>query len=454
MICQYLSDHGYAAPSPEWRTWVETFKSWYQGYVKDFHRYWIYNGIDRQERDRAQLGMAKLVCEDMATLLLNDKVRISCDGFDRLEEILNANDFYAMATRLVELSMAMGTGALVEYLDADNQPVIDYITADMIYPLKWHGQRITECAFGSRVVVEKSLGYYIQIHTLENDMYHIHNVWLNEKGVEVDPPEGIETDVATGSPLPLFQFIRPAAVNTVDLASPMGAAIFATAIEQLKGCDIVYDSYVNEFNLGRKRVYVPMSLATIQLQKGGTVEPRFDPKDTVFHVLEQSPDGKQVLTESNMTLRVAEHDQGMQRMIDLVSKKCGLGTGRYRFEGGVVKTAKEVVAENSDLYQSIKRNEKIIESALFDMIRALAFLCGHTGEVAPVIAFDDSIFDDTSATVERNITLVNAGLRSKLDAIMEIDQCDQETAAKKLAAIQKEQSVSQKAVENFFLGGE
>lgn len=454
MIRKYLTAHGYAIPSPEWQGHVALFKAWYQGYVRDFHRYWVYNGIERRACDRCQLGMAKLVCEDMATLLMNDKVRISCDGFPRLEEILAASDFYAMSNRLIELTMALGTGALVEYLGPEGQPVIDYITADMIYPIAWHGQRITECAFGSRTVVDGKLGYYIQIHTKEGGSYRIRNVWLDGRGREVEPPQGVEATVDTGSPLPLFQFIRPAQVNAIDLQSPMGAPIFATAIEQLKACDIVYDSYVNEFSLGRKRVYVPMSLATMELQKSGVMAPRFDPKETVFHVLEQSADGKQLLTESNMTLRIEEHDKGLQRMIDMVSKKCGLGAGRYRFESGVVKTAREVVAENSDLYQSIKRNEKIIESALFDMIRALAYLSGVTKAVNPVIAFDDSIFDDTSAIVERNVALVGAGLRSRVDAIMEIDQCDQDTAEKRLAAIQQEQRVGQAAVESILLGGE
>ena len=43
-------------------------------------------------------------------------------------------------------------------------------------------------------------------------------------------------------------------------------------------------------------------------------------------------------------------------MIDLLSKKCGLGTGRYRFDGSAARTATEVISEQSDLYQSLKLN--------------------------------------------------------------------------------------------------
>ena len=142
------------------------------------------------------------------------------------------------------------------------------------------------------------------------------------------------------------------------------------------------------------------------------------------------------------TLRVEEHTKALQQMLDLLSFKCDLGVGRFRFEGGTVKTAKEVIAQNSDLYQSIKRNEQVIESAVFDLIRALAFLSGHQSpeKLTPVITFDDSIFEDDDATATRNVLLANAGLRSKTDAIMSIDRVDEGVAKKKAAAIMKEQN--------------
>jgi hypothetical protein len=52
---------------------------------------------------------------------------------DRLTEILWANNFQTRANRLLELSFALGTGAFVEYKNADGDVVIDYIRADMIY---------------------------------------------------------------------------------------------------------------------------------------------------------------------------------------------------------------------------------------------------------------------------------------------------------------------------------
>lgn len=50
----------------------------------------------------------------------------------RLTEILNYNNFRVQGNRLIEKAFALGTGAFVEYLNADGQVIIDYIRADMI----------------------------------------------------------------------------------------------------------------------------------------------------------------------------------------------------------------------------------------------------------------------------------------------------------------------------------
>ena len=83
-------------------------------------------------------------------MLLNEKVAIKAGKYSkRLAEILNYNNFRVQGNRLIEKAFALGTGAFVEYLNADGQVIIDYIRADMIYPLSWDNGDITECAFGT-----------------------------------------------------------------------------------------------------------------------------------------------------------------------------------------------------------------------------------------------------------------------------------------------------------------
>ncbi|MDD3212944.1 MAG: phage portal protein [Eubacteriales bacterium] len=441
-IIEYLARLGYHTPADRYAEHIRKYLCWYRGYVSEFHDYTMRVGTSRRTLTRYRLGMAKTVCEDFATLLLNEKVQINAEGFPSLAAILERNAFMERANRLVEWTMALGTGALVEFLDERGRPAIDYIRGDLIFPLRWDGDVITECAFGSRRVLETGghavEGYYVQVHAREGDGYVIRNAWLDDAGAELPPPEGVQA-VTAPSPVPLFQILRPNVVNAVEPDSPMGMSVFGMAIDQLKAADLVFDSYVNEFVLGKKRVMVPQSLASIEMQKDGSMQPIFDPSDVLIYVYQQSQDGTDDLKPLDMTLRSAEHEAGLQRMIDLLSKKCGLGTGRYRFDGSVARTATEVISEQSDLYQSLKRNEKPLKRALCDMVDALSWLTGGPSEVKTTVSFDDSIIEDEGAAVSRTIQLVNGGLKSRKRAIMELSRCSEAEAEKQLWEIAAEQ---------------
>jgi A118 family predicted phage portal protein len=441
-ILTYLEGLGYHTPAGGYAPRIREYLAWYRGYVSDFHDYAMRVGATRRTLTRYRLGMAKTVCEDFATLLLNEKVRIAAEGFTDLPAILERNAFMERANRLVEWTMALGTGALVEYLDGEGRPTIDYIRGDLIFPLRWDGDHITECAFGSRRVLgagqSAAEGYYVQIHAREPEGYVIRNAFLDDEGRELPTPEGVEA-VTTPSPVPLFQIIRPNVVNAVEPDSPMGMSVFGMAIDQLKAADLVFDSYVNEFVLGKKRVMVPQSLASIEMQKDGAMQPIFDPSDVLIYVYQQSQDGADDLKPLDMSLRSAEHEAGLQRMIDLLSKKCGLGTGRYRFDGTVARTATEVISEQSDLYQSLKRNEKPLKRALCGMVNALSWLAGGPSEVPASVSFDDSVIEDVNAAAERTLKLVAGGLKSRRQAIMELCRCTEAEAEKQLREIAAEQ---------------
>ena len=458
-IRQYLIDKKYDTVSDETYSHIDKWLDWYQGDVENFHTYKVYNGINTTNQKRYRLGMAKKVCEDWANLLLNEKVSINAGDYEeRLNDILQSNNFKVRANQLVERAFALGTGALVEYLEGDGNPVIDYIRADMIYPLSWDNGDITECAFGSNRVVDGKEIIYLQIHrkgmlpdaeedeeaTREDpDTYYIENKYIDaESGKELDTPDSVLPLIDTGYDRPLFQIITPNICNNIDLDSPLGISVYANSISQLKGCDLVYDSYMNEYVLGRKRILVPLSQAKRQMQEDGVSTPVFDPNDTVYYMLPDDRNSSQSLTEVDMTIRASDHELGIQRCLDILSLKTGMGAGRYKFESGGVKTATEVISDKSHLYQNRQKNAIIIEAALVSMAQAIAFLDTGRTNVAVTIDFDDSIIEDTNTTIDRNIKLVQAGLRSKLKAIMEIDKCTEAEAKKELARIKEDGQIT------------
>lgn len=453
-IRQYLTGQGYNPPVEETYSHIAGWLEWYQNEVKKFHHYKIYDGTTFRDEQRYRLGMGKKVCEDWANLILNEKVSIKAGNYEeRLNEILDGNNFRTRANQLIELAFALGTGAFVEYKNEDGNIVIDYVRADMIYPLSYDNNDITECAFGSYRSYHGKECIYLQIHRFgkrdegeDPFKYYIENKYVDvNSGQAVELPETLIGVVETGSEKPLYQIITPNMVNNIDLDSPMGISVFANAADEVKGCDLVYDSYINEFVLGRKRVIVPMSMAKIELkklEKSGMPVPEFDPSDSVFYQMPSDRNENMTLTEVDLTIRASEHELGIQRMLDLCSFKCGLGTRRYQFTGSGVKTATEVISDKSDLYQNLKKNEIPVNAAVIKMVKAVAFLDGYAEDLDVLVDFDDSIIEDSNSVIDKNIKLVNAGLRSKVTAIMEIDKCDEATAQKELERIQEDNQVA------------
>lgn len=448
-IRQYLSSNGYNTASDDTYSHIDEWLDWYQGDVPRFHNYMIYNGVVSTKQKRYRLGMAKKVCEDWANLLLNEKVAIKAGAYEeRLNAILAANNFKVRGNQLIEIAFALGTGAFVEYKDAQDNIVIDFVRADMIYPLSWDNGDITECAFGSARVIDGKEAIYLQIHRYGKEegenpaLYYIENKYIHaESGQELDIPDDVIPIINTGCDTPFFQIITPNIFNNIDLDSPLGVSVYANCISQLKGCDLVYDSYMNEYVLGRKRIMVPITQAKKMMEKDGISAPAFDPNDTVYYLMPGDNRDENKLEQVDMSIRAQEHELGIQRSLDILSLMVGLGTGSYQFNASGVKTATEVISDKSDLYQSQQKNAIIIEAALIAMVRAVAFLDdGSTPEVT--VDFDDSIIEDDNAIVDRNIKLVQAGLRSKLTAIKEIDKCSESDAKKELERIAEEGQIT------------
>lgn len=434
-IINYLTNSGYSTIDDSFYNYIDNWFQWYRGKVENFHKHTIGSGLQTVEKERYGLGMAKKVAEDWANLLLNENVVITSTDFD-LTGIFEKNNFTTKANQLIELSYALGTGAFVEYGTNDGV-VIDYIRADMIYPLVWKDGVITECAFGRYKKIGSRQYVYLQIHVIENGVYIIKNRFIDpESGLEADAGD-MEPEIITGYEKPLFQIITPNVVNNVDLDCPMGISVYANAVDQLKGLDLVYDSYCNEFELGKKRIIIPPYMTNVGISQDGVAQPVFDSCNTTFYGLDTGLGEHQKLEEINMAIRSVEHDKGLQRQLNLLSAKCGLGDERYSFGGGGVKAVAETVSQKSDLFRNLKKHQVPLKSALTHMVEAIAFLSGVENAVVN-IEFDDSIIKDRNEIVDRNIKLIGSGLRAKVTAIMEINRCDEQTALQELQKIQDE----------------
>lgn len=451
-IIKILNKLGYSTVPSDFYSHIALWREWYKGKAK-FHNYKVYNGIQMVKQERQSLGMAKKVSEDKADLLLNEKVAITVsEGIQgTLDSVLDENNFKVKGNQLIELSQALGTGAFVEYLEGE-EIKIDYVQGDCIFPLTWTNGKITECAFASEYQEGGEKRVYLNIHVKGNNQYIVYNKMFNDDGKEIPLEEGFLPIWVTGSTTPLFQIITPNIVNNIDTNCPMGISVFANSIDLLEGIDLVYDSYDNEFRLGKKRIFVDSTMVKVNVETGSQ-QPAFDTNDTTFYSFpfdSGSKDSKnKAIEESDLTIRAEEHEKGLNTRLNLLSAKCGFGQNHYSFENGQLKTATEVVSENSQLFRSIKKDELILQKALTDMVKAILFLLNkQTDDIS--ISFDDSIIEDTEAIAQRALLEKNSGLIDSIMYYQKVYGLTEEQAIKLDKKIQDRKPKQE--VSNFFEG--
>lgn len=429
-IFSYFRNKGIDTLSPVFYRQIEVWRSWYNSNVRKFHKYRVYRGNGTSVRcTRYSLGMAKKVCEDMADLLLNEKVTITVsdqttDTF--VKNVLESNTWEELGNEFQEWKAALGTVAYVVYIkdavvdEAGNMTGgsvgINYVEAAHIFPTSWQNKVITECIFTFLKSYKRKRYVHFQYHRMEEVLgenrkqYVIENTILENTtgaGRELSPEEweeipffsGLAERIETGSDQPLFIIDRLNMVNNADedTTNPMGVALFANGIDVVRKLDLEYDSYANEFSLGRKRIFVAPEFLTTQ---GGDAV--FDPQDTVFYELPEDyfKDTREAMHEVNMELRIEEHSKAINDDLNWLSFKCGFGTDRYKFEGGQVKTATEVISENSDMYRTLQKHELVLERVLVQLIKTIiraGISIGVTGlqeNTDVTIQFDDSIIED------------------------------------------------------------
>lgn len=214
-ILEKLKEKGYDTIPEEFYDQIDLWKSWYDGNVRDFHNYRVFNGQKTVQCKRYSLGMGKKVAEDWANLLLNEKVNITLEGQKEQEffdSVCKANNFEVKANEMQEMKSGLGTAAYVPRITnaqfggfigkigrlfGIGKPTIkiDYVTAPNIFPLSWENGQIHECAFTSSATIKGEKYLYLQLHRvgedgnyiIENSLYRDNNGSLSEVGIHTIP---------------------------------------------------------------------------------------------------------------------------------------------------------------------------------------------------------------------------------------------------------------------------
>lgn len=134
-------------------------------------------------------------------------------------------------------------------------------------------------------------------------------------------------------------------------------------------------------------------------------------------------------------------------MLNILCFQTGLSAGTLSFDANEgMKTATEVISQESKTARTVKGHKNQLVELFEEFCKAAIELGISLGELTRAeytlsVGFKDNVIIDENTLIDNNIKLVEAGLQSKIEAIMEIFKCDEETALKKIERIAKEQNM-------------
>lgn len=477
----------------------------YKGFYKAWHEVPVKTIRDPKGKTRtlATMNAGKMACSQMARYVWNERCSITAsmasapdddplDGF--LQYVLKDNCFGSAFGDLLEKSFALGGGALKEWVEVpkdengndigEGKVRIGYMMASQFVPTAWDNSKVTSGIFVSR---EARDGYYytvVEWHHWDGTTYRITNDLYRQ------PIKGSEPQNILGWWYPLdkvypllspdttiedvhqafFQYIRPFGANYADDNSPLGMSIYAPALNTLHGLDIMFDSLQREFVLGKKRIIAPARSMKVSAGVNGSRPDRyFDADDEVWEALATDNPEDLKIYDNSVDLRVEPHITGINGDLSILCAQIGFDPGTLSFDATKgLKTATEVISENSKTFGTVKAHENLLKDALVDMVHAifdLAVRYGLTWEGKTVeslisggydvsVQFDDSIIEDKNAEINRGVSLVGAGLLSKKKFMTDLLGYTPEDADSELKQISEEQRTNSVVVDRIFGGME
>ena len=418
------------------------------------------------KRRLSYLNMSKAICQELAGMVWTDQsdINVATNGAGETDilsefvhDVLSKNNFSVKMLEAIEQAAALGGEALKVWYevkhDAEGNEIpesgeikIGYCMADQFIPTAWNNAEISEGVFISRIAKD---GYYytrLEWHKWEGTTYVITNELYRSEIRKDGSPEsqdilGYRYPLATIYPFldertelnfiekSLFSYFRTPMANNIDDNSPLGVSIYANAMETLHALDIAFDSFVREFRLGKKRIIVParMVKSVIDPTTGKSVR-YFDAYDETYEALSTDDPDSLKIQDNSVELRIEEHVAGINAFLNIFCLQVGLSAGTFSFDAkGGLKTATEVVSENSKTYKTVKNFQNMITPAikgLVDNIIAVGSMYDLQYDGASIasekdkgyevsVLLDDGITQDRQTNINEGITLVNARLMSK-----------------------------------------
>lgn len=231
---------------------------------------------------------------------------------------------------------------------------------------------------------------------------------------------------------PLFSYFRIPLANRNDRHSPLGASVYAPAVDTIHDADEQFGRLLWEYEGGQLAIDVDaaalrptgdggfqMDQRSGRLYRGcmtGNVADR-----TLFNVFAPA-------------LRDEAYLRGLDGILKRIEFQCGLAYGTLSDPQNVDKTATEIMASKQRSYSTVKSIQHALQVALDDLLYAMnayadLYQLVPAGSYTAVYNWDDSIVNDPSERKQLFWQYVQAGKFPMQRYLTEFEGYSQEEAA-------------------------
>ena len=234
---------------------------------------------------------------------------------------------------------------------------------------------------------------------------------------------------------PLFTYLKTPGMNNKDINSPLGLSIFDNAKSTIDFINRTYDEFMWEVKMGQRRVLVPEQLTQLKV--------RFEVDQNVYMQVGTGNMDSGGIADLTSPIRSSDYISAISEGLKLFEMQIGVSSGMFTFDGQGVRTATEIVSENSDTYQMRNSIVALVEQSIRELCvsmcelgKVVGLYQGKIPELNDIsVNLDDGVFTDRHAELDYWMKMVAAGFATQKRGIKKTLNLTDKEAEKELAEI-------------------
>lgn len=326
--------------------------------------------------------------------------------------------------------------------------MFDFVQADRFFPLAFDANgKVVEAAFVQTKTDKARERVFIRIeyHKLNRRTLTVQNLAFESKNMELANAK-FRTVTDIGNPISLtavpewanlqpvttienvdrllFAYFKMPEANTIDPYSPLGVSGYSRVISLIKDADEQYSRLLWEFEGGEMAIDVDRDalqfVETSEPGKPATVLPKAQQR--LFRKVDLN--NEETYNVFAPALRDQSITHGLNTIFMRIEDACGLSRGTLSdVNQQEAKTATELKILKQRSYATNADIQQALQDALEDVVYSMDVYCDlynvtPRGDYEISFEWDDSIIVDSESELSKRMTLMQAGIASKLETRM------------------------------------